>query len=350
MGVTGWSRGLLIVIVALRCTTAASAAFPPFGRIYGHACESSADALLDLEGVPHSYTYAPAIPTERDSISLLVADYLPGGDYAVDDYLVSESNDTVNVTVRVADKGKMGADVIIPWKFQTCLSPRPAGTVTTILMNVSRETLGVGIAAWRESFEIAIEPLRASAPLDMLWTFGNTMSDCLGGVAVDQQKQISIVPNAGWTGEPTTLWCSSNPRAVRVSPGRAVAGCSSVLSIADGTHSLAITCDSWLIGAPVANLDVVVLSGFAGWTDVRVDSLQIGTAMIRSGNTARLTYIAIEEGLAMDFNRDARVDLADFFVFADAYGSNSFWFDFDRSGQVDIGDFYIFADSFGRSR
>lgn len=339
-----------MAIALVLSATGTLLAYPPFGLVYGHACESTADDLFDFEGMPHNYTYAPAIPTERDSISLMVTDYLPGGMYDVVDRLVSVSNDTVYVTVRVVDDGGFGTTAIIPWKFLTCLPPRPAGTTTTIFMEVSRKAFIGDIAAWKESYEIAVVPQRASAALDMVWTCDNAMTDCLGGVGVDQQKQISIVPSAAWTGEPTRLWYSYDPQAVSISLGRAVAGCSSALSTTDGTQSISMTCDSRLLGAPIANLDVVVLSGFNGWTDLRVDSVQVGAAMIGNGNTARLTSIAIEGGLAMDFNRDTRVDFADFFVFADAYGTNRLWFDFDRSGQVDMGDFFIFADSFGRSK
>ena len=41
-------------------------------------------------------------------------------------------------------------------------------------------------------------------------------------------------------------------------------------------------------------------------------------------------------------------NIADFFLFADAFGSNDARFDLDGSGTVDFGDFFLFADSFGQ--
>ena len=47
-----------------------------------------------------------------------------------------------------------------------------------------------------------------------------------------------------------------------------------------------------------------------------------------------------------DFNNDGRVDLADFFLFADAFGKQSPRFDLDGSGQVGLKDYALFADAF----
>ncbi len=57
--------------------------------------------------------------------------------------------------------------------------------------------------------------------------------------------------------------------------------------------------------------------------------------------------------LTGDFNGDARVDLADFFLFADHFGlsdSAPRWnptYDLDASGRIDFEDFFVFADHFG---
>ena len=48
-----------------------------------------------------------------------------------------------------------------------------------------------------------------------------------------------------------------------------------------------------------------------------------------------------------DFNGDGRTDFADFFLFADAYGSTDPRFDLDGSGTVDFADFFKFIDTFG---
>jgi hypothetical protein len=41
------------------------------------------------------------------------------------------------------------------------------------------------------------------------------------------------------------------------------------------------------------------------------------------------------------------VDFIDFFMFADAFGTNDVLYDFDDSGRVDFSDFFVFADLFG---
>jgi hypothetical protein len=63
--------------------------------------------------------------------------------------------------------------------------------------------------------------------------------------------------------------------------------------------------------------------------------------------------IALGRGiLAADFDRDGEVGLADFFLFADAFGQRADGsagrFDLDRDGEVGLADFFLFADDFGR--
>ncbi len=48
-----------------------------------------------------------------------------------------------------------------------------------------------------------------------------------------------------------------------------------------------------------------------------------------------------------DFDGDGVASFADFFLFADAFGTADARFDLDGSGVVDFGDFFIFADAFG---
>jgi len=48
-----------------------------------------------------------------------------------------------------------------------------------------------------------------------------------------------------------------------------------------------------------------------------------------------------------DFSGDGIVDFADFFLFADAFGTDDPAFDLDQSGMVDFADFFLFADAFG---
>lgn len=51
---------------------------------------------------------------------------------------------------------------------------------------------------------------------------------------------------------------------------------------------------------------------------------------------------------AADFDGGGLVDLPDFLLFADAFGSPAVEFDLDNSGSVDFADFLAFADAFGR--
>ncbi len=49
-----------------------------------------------------------------------------------------------------------------------------------------------------------------------------------------------------------------------------------------------------------------------------------------------------------DLNGDLVVDFADFFVFADLFGSTDPSADFDGNGTVGFEDFFTFADQFGK--
>ncbi len=49
-----------------------------------------------------------------------------------------------------------------------------------------------------------------------------------------------------------------------------------------------------------------------------------------------------------DFDGDGVIDLSDFFLLAEAFGSSDPRFDLDGSGRVDFTDFFLFAESFGQ--
>ena len=59
------------------------------------------------------------------------------------------------------------------------------------------------------------------------------------------------------------------------------------------------------------------------------------------------------ETLAADFDDSGKVDFADFFLFADAFGhparGERAVYDLDGNGEVDLRDFFLFADQFNRS-
>ena len=48
-----------------------------------------------------------------------------------------------------------------------------------------------------------------------------------------------------------------------------------------------------------------------------------------------------------DFNNNKKVDLFDFFLFADAFGGTDPLYDLDGNGTVQLPDFFLFADAFG---
>ena len=50
--------------------------------------------------------------------------------------------------------------------------------------------------------------------------------------------------------------------------------------------------------------------------------------------------------IAADFNKDGKIDFADFVLFAQAYGSAEGFYDLDGNGVVDFADFFKFVDAF----
>jgi hypothetical protein len=54
------------------------------------------------------------------------------------------------------------------------------------------------------------------------------------------------------------------------------------------------------------------------------------------------------QDLIGDFDVNGVVELADFFLFAQAFGSSDLRFDLNGNDEVELGDFFVFADNFGR--
>jgi hypothetical protein len=54
------------------------------------------------------------------------------------------------------------------------------------------------------------------------------------------------------------------------------------------------------------------------------------------------------QDLSGDFDVNGVVELADFFLFAQAFGSSDLRFDLNGNDEVELGDFFVFADNFGR--
>ena len=71
----------------------------------------------------------------------------------------------------------------------------------------------------------------------------------------------------------------------------------------------------------------------------------LGVATVQGGQESSTTWYG-----GADFNLDGRVDLDDFFLFADAFGTDRQPFDLNRDLKVDLADFSLFADAFGRKQ
>ena len=70
-----------------------------------------------------------------------------------------------------------------------------------------------------------------------------------------------------------------------------------------------------------------------------------GVATVQDGIESELVW-----PIQPDFNQDGRVDLDDYFLFADAFGSRQRRFDLDRDGRVNLADFFLFTAAFGSTR
>jgi hypothetical protein len=103
-----------------------------------------------------------------------------------------------------------------------------------------------------------------------------------------------------------------------------------------GTFEMEVT-DAFVDSVQVTVVEVTLSLVGIGWTPQLVSS----TAVI----TARPS-----ETLPGDFNDDGVVDLDDFSVFADGFGTRDPRFDLDGSGLVDFADLFEFADLFGTRR
>ncbi len=71
------------------------------------------------------------------------------------------------------------------------------------------------------------------------------------------------------------------------------------------------------------------------------------TVEVSAADLEPITFSVVAEATP-DFDGDGGTNFADFFLFADAFGSTDARFDLDGSGVVDFGDFFIFADAFGQ--
>lgn len=124
-------------------------------------------------------------------------------------------------------------------------------------------------------------------------------------------------------------------RSERVSVGGVVLGGSSTAS-GDGY---------------LGSFDVEFQSGFDGLAELRMTQISLNT--VASGEQIHAVSVVVQltdeasSGIPADYNGDGTVDFSDFFIFADAFGSQSSTHDLTGDGQVDFSDFFVFADFFG---
>ena len=93
-----------------------------------------------------------------------------------------------------------------------------------------------------------------------------------------------------------------------------------------------------------------------GYVDQQDSETIRATIAILDGEGLPVLAVAAEKdgvnsGIALppahpDFNRDGQVNLLDFFLLADAFGSTLREYDLDRDGQVDLDDYFLFANAF----
>jgi hypothetical protein len=101
----------------------------------------------------------------------------------------------------------------------------------------------------------------------------------------------------------------------------------------------------------LGTLEFEVLPGFADSTDLVISQVQLkhvdtGEEIIPVHYVATITAARVS-GLVGDFNGDGRVNLYDFFMFADAFGGTDPEFDLTGDGKVNLSDFFVFTDAFG---
>ncbi len=95
-----------------------------------------------------------------------------------------------------------------------------------------------------------------------------------------------------------------------------------------------------------------VQEGFDGQTEivlteVTLDRLDVEDEIRAVSAPVALRSDAIELDLPGDFDGSAGVNLDDFFLFADAFGTQDTRFDLNGDGSVNFPDFFLFADFFG---
>ena len=102
----------------------------------------------------------------------------------------------------------------------------------------------------------------------------------------------------------------------------------------------------------LGTLSFEVLEGFTDSTELVITRIiyrltEGRSAEITVRSTAVITSESLVPKLVGDFNSSGKVDLFDFFLFADAFGGTDPAFDLTDDGKVNLADFFVFADAFG---
>lgn len=294
----------------------------------------------------------PAIPSNKDSISIAVTGEFPSTGYSFTSRQVRDVGDTVYVDIQIAFAGGFQSDIMIPWRVSACLSPRPPGPLT-VAVTVSRQTAFGTVATERREVRLGVVATAGEpASVGIAWMGVTPSGEVLQAVRPGTRASVAVLPTDQWDGTPARLQLSYDPAALAMADAVSTVAsrCTArVVASPAGQASLEVGCASWQVGESVASLEAEVLPGFSGWTDIMLDSVTTVEEIARPGTVLRLLEGAVDTGLLMDFDGNGVVGFDDFFMFADSFGSPNTFYDFDGDGRVDFDDFFVFADSFGKT-
>lgn len=307
---------------------------------FGGAC-GSPDSWIVPEG-RSGRTYAPAIPTPSDSISLFLSGEFGSTGYSFTDTSIHVSDDSVFVNLYIAFRGFIVLPTAIPWSLSACLPPFDPGLVRFEIVE-TWESPVTQPETYESRFTVPVIVERPDAAIRLSFEDGREVA---GSITPGRIIGVQVLADPEvWSGSATQLFLGFDRSALDMGIDETAHGCVADL---DG-FELTVDCDSWDRSTPIVSLRGLVTEGFEDWTDLQIDSLETGDVVANAGNTIRLSSLPLSQRFIMDFNNDGRVGFDDFFMFADGFGSANSVFDFDRDGIVDFDDFFLFADYFGRT-
>ena len=129
------------------------------------------------------------------------------------------------------------------------------------------------------------------------------------------------------------------------------------LAFTDGIATIDLAGEGSLV-ANTAGVSAPVLPGLGEMTDPEVTDPEATDPVVTDPDVADPDVtdpVATDPEVQVpttDYDNNGKVDLLDFFIFADAYGQpvteDTARFDLDDNGKVDLLDFFIFADTYGQ--